>query len=93
MGRLERRRNDEFRGDRRSRRIADDQAPPTTDGAVAIAAEGTRLSGDNDTALDDAWKAALRGNREAFQAAVRPYLRESFQTVTSVGPMAALLRW
>jgi RNA polymerase sigma factor (sigma-70 family) len=38
------------------------------------------VSGDNDTALDDAWKAALRGDREAFQAAVRPYRRELFQT-------------
>jgi RNA polymerase sigma factor (sigma-70 family) len=38
------------------------------------------LSGDTDTELDNAWKAALRGDREAFQRTVRPYLGELLGT-------------
>jgi len=30
----------------------------------------------SDAEAEDAWKAALEGNREAFQAAVQPYLGE-----------------
>jgi RNA polymerase sigma factor (sigma-70 family) len=37
--------------------------------------KGAASSGDNHTGLGDAWTAALRGDREAFQAAVRPHLR------------------
>jgi len=33
-------------------------------------------SSRRDAEADDAWKAALEGDREAFQAAVRPYLSE-----------------
>src|SRR6266850_8018866 len=33
-------------------------------------------SSRRDAEADDAWKAALEGDREAFQAAVRPYLGE-----------------
>jgi len=39
------------------------------------------LSGDADIELDDAWTAALRGDREALQTTVRPYLGELLGTV------------
>jgi DNA-directed RNA polymerase specialized sigma24 family protein len=38
------------------------------------------LSGGTDTKSDDAWKAALRGDHDAFQRAVRPYLSELLQS-------------
>ena len=38
------------------------------------------MSGDTDIELDDAWTAALRGDREAFQTTVRPYLDELLGT-------------
>jgi DNA-directed RNA polymerase specialized sigma24 family protein len=38
------------------------------------------VSGDKDAELEAVWTAALRGDREAFQRAVRPYLRELLRT-------------
>src|SRR6202047_3870204 len=68
----------ELRSDRRGKRLADHPAARTADAAAAIAAtmRKTARSTPSDAELNDTWNAALRGDREAFRAAVTPPLGE-----------------
>src|SRR5258705_7635308 len=75
LGRRGGRRIVELRSERRRGRLSDHSAARTAYAAAAAAAKMTEAAGSI-TELNDAWNAALRGDREAFRAAMTPHLGE-----------------